>query len=456
MGAGGANVLLESVKMSPAIDAVQSDGRLPAARDVVVIGGGIIGCSAAYYLAKKGLSVAVIEKGRVACEQSSRNWGWCRQQGRDTREIPLIKESLALWGGLDEEVGADTGFRRTGLIYVTKDAAEMARWEAWTDHARRYQIHTRLLSAAEAQAMMPGCGETWTGGLYTPSDGRAEPSKAAPAIAEAARRRGVTLHQGCAARGLETEAGAVSAVVTEAGAIRTRAVLCAAGAWSSLFCRRHGIDLPQLSVRASVLRTEPGPEVINGAISAPDFGVRRRLDGGYTVGFRGAADFDLTSDAFRYLRAFLPAYWQGRKGIKVKFGAPFFASLRTPKRWPLDRPSPFEAVRVLDPEPNQDVLEVALANLKRAYPALRDLKVAETWAGVIDATPDAVPVISPVDALRGLYLATGFSGHGFGIAPAAGRLAADLIAGDAPIVDTRPFRYSRMTDGTRLVPKTGL
>ena len=442
--------------MPPAVDAVQSDGRLPTASDVVVIGGGIIGCSAAYFLAKKGLSVAVIEKGRVACEQSSRNWGWCRQQGRDTREIPLIKESLALWDGLNEEVGADTGFRRTGLIYITKDAAEMARWEAWVDHARRYQIHTRLLSAAEVHAMMPGCEEKWTGGLYTPSDGRAEPSKAAPAIAEAARRRGVTVHQGCAARGVETEAGAVSAVVTEAGAIRTRAVLCAAGAWSSLLCRRHGIDLPQLSVRASVLRTEPGPEVINGAISAPDFGVRRRLDGGYTVGFRGAADFDLTPDAFRYLRAFLPAYWQGRKGIKVKFGAAFFAALRTPKRWPLDRPSPLEAVRVLEPEPDQGVLELALANLKRAYPALRDLKVAETWAGMIDATPDEVPVISPVDALRGFYLATGFSGHGFGIGPAAGRLAADLIAGDAPIVDPRPFRYSRMTDGTRLVPETGL
>ncbi len=186
--------------MSPPVDTVRGDGKLPAAADVVVIGGGIIGCSAAYFLAKKGLSVAVIEKGQIAGEQSSRNWGWCRQQGRDTREIPLIKESLTLWRGLNEEVGADTGFRRTGLLYVTKDAAELARWERWRDHARQYQIHTRLLSAAEAQAMMPGCEEKWIGGLHTPSDGRAEPAKAAPAIVEAARRLGVTLHQGCAAR----------------------------------------------------------------------------------------------------------------------------------------------------------------------------------------------------------------------------------------------------------------
>ncbi|HUI16528.1 MAG TPA: FAD-binding oxidoreductase [Alphaproteobacteria bacterium] len=442
--------------MSPPVDAVRSDEKLPASADVVIIGGGIIGCAAAYALAKKGLSVVVLEKGRVGGEQSSRNWGWCRQQMRDTREIPLIKESLALWGGLNEEIGADTGFRRTGLIYVTKDAAELARWEAWLEHARPYQLHSRLLSAAEAQAMMPGCEEKWLGGLYTPSDGRAEPAKAAPAIAMAARRLGVTLHQGCAARGIETEAGAVASVVSELGVVRARAVLCAGGAWTSLFCRRHGIDLPQLSVRASVLRTAPAPEVLAAPVSSPGFGMRRRLDGGYTVGMRGAASLDLTPDAFRYLRAFWPAYRQGVVALNIKFGRPFFTALATPHHWAFDQASPFEKMRVLDPAPEQSVLEAALANLKAAYPALRDVKVAETWAGMIEGTPDAIPVISPVESLKGFYIATGFSGHGFGIAPAAGRLAADIIAGETPIVDPRPFRYARMIDGTRLAPQTGL
>ena len=141
---------------------------------------------------------------------------------------------------------------------------------------------------------------------------------------------------------------------------------------------------------------------------------------------------------------------------ELTFGAPFFQALRTPRKWAFDLPSPFEAVRVLDPAPDRDVLETALTNLKAAYPALREVKIAETWAGMIDVTPDAVPVISPVDTPKGLYIATGFSGHGFGIAPAAGRLAADLIAGETPIVDPRPFRYSRMIDGTRLIPETGL
>ena len=442
--------------MSPPVNPVNSDERLPATVDVVVIGGGIIGCLSAYYLALNRLSVAVVEKGYIACEQSSRNWGWCRQTGRDTRELPLIRESLMLWAGLNEAVAGDTGFRRTGLVYVTKDAAVLARWEEWLDKARQYQIQTRLLNRAETQRLMPGCEEVWVGGLYTANDGRAEPAMATPAIAEAARRLGVTLHQSCAARGLETEAGAVSAVVTEQGTVRTRAVLCAAGSWSSLLCRRHGLELPQLSVRASVLRTESAAHVADSPISTPGFGFRRRLDGGYTVGFRGHATFELTPDAFRYMRAFWPAYRRERENIKVELSTAFFEALLRPRHWALDQISPFERMRVLDPAPDQSVLDLALSNLKAAYPVLRDVKVAERWAGMIDTTPDAIPVISPVETLPGLYLATGFSGHGFGIAPAAARLAADLVTGDPPLVDPSPFRYARMTDGTRLVPETGL
>ena len=442
--------------MSPPVDPVRSDEKLPQSADVVIIGGGIIGCSAAYFLAKKRLSVALVEKGRVAGEQSSRNWGWCRQQARDEAEIPLIKESLRMWGDLGGEVGADLGFRRTGVLYVTQDPTDLAQWERWLELARTYQLHSRLLSAAEAQALTPGCEAKWVGGLHTPSDGRAEPAMATPAIAEAARRSGVTIHQNCAARGLETEGGAVSAVVTEHGTIRTKTVLCAGGAWSTLFCRRHGIDLPQLTVRASVMRTEPAPAASETSLGTPSFGFRRRLDGGYTVGFRDQVSFHVTPDSFRYFREFWPAFAVERRHIKLELGWDFFKALQVPRRWPLDRPSPFEAVRVLDPPPDRKLLDRTLANFTAAYPSLRGLKIAESWAGMIDTTPDAIPVISPVDSLPGFYIATGFSGHGFGIGPAAGRLAADLVSGAAPIVDPRPFRYSRMIDGSRLAPATRL
>ena len=442
--------------MSPPVDPVQSDPTLPKSADVVIIGGGIIGAATAYYLAKRGMSVALVEKGRIAGEQSSRNWGWCRQQDRDEAEIPLIMESLRIWDNLGTEIGADTGFRRTGVLYVTQDPQELAKWERWMEKARKYQLHSHLLSAAEAQAMTPGCDAKWIGGLHTPSDGRAEPSMAGPAIATAARKLGATIHQNCAARGLETEGGAVSGVVTEHGTIRTRKALCAGGAWSSMFCRRHGIDLPQLTVRASVLRTEAAPEVFDSALGTPEFGLRRRLDCGFTVGYRNQVSFHITPDAFRYLRRFWPAFKYESRHIKLEFGSDFWKALMTPRNWPLDKPSPFETMRVLDPEPDRKLLNRALGNFKTGYPGLKDIKMAESWAGMIDITPDALPVISQVEAIPGFFLATGFSGHGFGIGPGAGRLTADLIAGDTPVVDPKAFRYSRMIDGSKLEPESRL
>jgi glycine/D-amino acid oxidase-like deaminating enzyme len=442
--------------MSPPVDRIVSDDHLPRSVDVVVIGGGIIGVAAAYFLAKGGHKVALVEKGHIGGEQSSRNWGWCRQQGRDAAEIPLSKASLDLWGILPQEIGAELGFRRTGVLFVTRDPGELAGWERWAARARLHQVHSHVLSAAEVQAMVPGGTLSWLGGLHTPSDGRAEPAMAAPAIAAASRRLGATVHESCAVRGLEIAAGAVSGVVTEKGVIQARAVLCAGGVWASMLCRRHGIDLPQANVRASVFRTLPAPEITQGGIATPGFALRRRLDGGYTIAMRGRGTVDLTPQALRYAWRFWPTFQQRRKALRLRVGRPFLDGLAGEKRWSFDKPSPFESERVLDPLPDQALLRQALAEVRAAYPVLRDIAVAESWGGVIDSTPDAVPVISPVETLPGFFLATGFSGHGFGVGPAAGQLAADLIAGRTPRVDPLPFRYSRLVDGSRLAPDSAI
>lgn len=438
--------------MSPPLTRIESDTRLPESVDVVVIGGGVIGVSAAYQLARKGHSVALVEKGHVGCEQSSRNWGWCRQQGRARAEIPLARESLRLWEEMQADAGEDAGFRRTGVLFLTKNPAELAAWEKWAEIAREMQVHSTVLSPTEVQERLPHNTDTWVGGLVTPSDGRAEPSMAVPVLAKAARKHGVTIHQDCAARGLETSAGRVSGVVTEKGTIRASSVLLAGGAWSSLFCRRHGIDLPIGLVNATACRTTPAPEITDGALGTDFFCVRRRLDGGLTLALRGRGTVELTPDLIRYARTFLPTYRQRRKGLKIAFGKPFLDQLLRGTNWRLDRPSPFEAERVRDPAPDMTLVEEALAALIKANPNLEGIGIAEAWGGTIDTTPDTIPVISKVDTLPGFFLATGFSGHGFGIGPGAGRLAADVVTGDTPLIDPAAYAYERLVDGRPLAP----
>src|SRR6516225_2619116 len=192
--------------MAPRVDPVASDPTVPARTGVVVVGGGIIGTSTAFFLARKGIPVVLCEKGHIAGEQSSRNWGWCRKMGRDPREIPLIIESLRLWQGMNEMVEAETGFRQAGIMYLAETQAELTQLEAWLEHARQYQLDTRIISRSEAAELMPGLTGDWTGALYTASDGKAEPQRAAPAIAEAARRHGASIVTGCAVRGIETVA----------------------------------------------------------------------------------------------------------------------------------------------------------------------------------------------------------------------------------------------------------
>jgi glycine/D-amino acid oxidase-like deaminating enzyme len=425
---------------------------LPAAAEVVVIGGGIIGCSTAYFLAKRGIPVVLCEKGRIAGEQSSRNWGFVRQQGRDPAEVPTIMESLRIWRGLETELQADIGWHQGGVLYLGDSDEELAGFEGWLEIARQHQIDSRLLSSAEVARRLPGAERRWKAGLLTPSDGRAEPAKAAPAIAAAAERLGAQVLPDCAVRALETAAGAVTGVVTEHGPIACRAVVCAAGAWSSLFSRNLGVTLPQLRVRGSVCRTAPLPDVWNGGIWCRDFGMKRRQDGGYNLAHGGVVEVEVVPDSFRFFRAFFPSARMAHGELKLRFGRSFFDALMTPGRWRPDQVTPFEKTRVLDPEPSRPILDRVLASVRAAFPELRDLKVEERWAGMIDVTPDAIPVISAVEQPRGYFLATGFSGHGFGIGPGAGKLAAELVMGEPTTVDVAPFRFGRFSDGTKLKP----
>ena len=429
--------------MRPQVDIVESDTDLPNQADAVVIGGGIIGVSTAWSLARRGLSVVVCEKGRIGGEQSSRNWGFCRQQGRDPREIPLIIESLRIWRGIEREIEADVGFKKAGCLYLAETDEQAQGYEDWLEHAKPYQLDSRLVSGDELDRLMPGTSVPYKAALYTASDGRAEPSKAAPAIAEAARRAGAKLFTGCAVRGIETSGGRVSAAVTENGTVRTDAVVLAGGAWSRLFCGNNGLALPQLKVLSSVMRTSPMPLVTENAVWAPGYAYRRRADGGYTIAHGSSIVVDVVPDSFKLMHRFTAAMWKEHKSLHLRVGRRFWTELSMRKHWGLDETTPFEQIRVLDPDPAQHILDKAIRGLRRALPAFDEAEIAGRWAGYIDVTPDEVPVISHVDDLPGLIIATGFSGHGFGIGPGAGRLTADLVTGSNPIVDATPFSFAR-------------
>lgn len=438
--------------MGPYVDSVAPDEAMPAATTVAVIGGGIIGTSAALTLASRGIPVVVCEKGYVACEQSSRNWGWCRQCGRDEREMPLIVQSLRLWRDMERTAGAITGFRECGVLYVAESEDDERQFQNWLEMARPYAIGARILGSEAVRQLMPGASRAFRCALHVPGDGCAEPQRAAPAIARAAQRKGAIILSPCAVRGIERAAGRVQAIVTERGRIACEAVILAGGAWSSLFCASLGVRLPQLKVLSSVIRTSAiagGPDTCT---YLSEIGYRKRQDGGYTIACGTGYVVPLVPDSLRYLREYLPSVRRERSAMRLRLNAQSWSELTGTRVWRLDRPSPFERTRVLDPAPEAALNARAWTAMKLLYPQFQTVPVVQQWAGYIDVTPDVVPYIGTVDQLPGLTVATGFSGHGFGIGPAAGRLAAELATQASPSVDPTPFRLSRFSDGSPIVP----
>jgi glycine/D-amino acid oxidase-like deaminating enzyme len=429
---------------------------LPGAADVVVIGGGIIGISTAWFLARRGIDVVVCEKGHVAGEQSGRNWGWVRQQGRDTREMPMIMESLAIWRRLADDLGEDVGYTEGGVLFAAKDDEELAQYAAWIESVKDYGLDTRLIERDELDGFVRGASAAWRGALYTASDGRAEPHLATPAIARAAKREGAHVLTGCAVRGIETEAGRTSGVVTEHGTIRTPVVVCAAGAWTSLFCRSLDITVPQLRVRGTVARTAAVDSVCDGNLFDHRLAMRRRRDGGYTLAHGIVLQHAITPATFRFARLFMPALRLDPDSVKLSFGREFFDELMIPKRWALDAETPFEKTRVLDPAPDPKVLATIRENLATLFPALAGTELVESWGGMIETTPDVIPVIDEAGTLPGFYIATGFSGHGFGIGPGAGKAIAALVSGQDPGMDLSAFRLGRFFDGTPIRPQASV
>jgi glycine/D-amino acid oxidase-like deaminating enzyme len=427
---------------------------LPGSVDVVVIGGGVIGISTAWFLRQRGLSVLVCDKGRVAGEQSSRNWGWVRTMGRDADEVPIAMDSVNLWEEFAQQLGDGIGFRREGILFLAETDDSMTECETWLKIADKYGLDTRMVLNRELGDTIKVDAGKWKGGMITPGDARAEPFTAVKTIAEGLIARGGLVRESCAVRSIEKQAGKLSAVVTEHGTVKTQAVVCAAGAWSTIFLANMGVSLPQLAVRGTVARTQAAPSIFEGAAGFEDVFVRRRQDGGYTVA-TGMVEHTIGANSFRFLPKFLPST-ASASDLRMRFTRDVTQPSFLGTKWGAEDVSPFEYHRVLNPAPSEAALKMMRDRLKQRIPELSDVPFIESWAGMMDATPDVVPVMDRIPGNDGLFLATGFSGHGFGIGPGAGRVMADMITGESQRYDLTRFRFSRFSDGSKMVPGPGL
>jgi len=437
-------------------DPIKFQDKLPDNVDVVVIGAGIIGISTAWFLVQAGLRVLVCEKGRVAGEQSSRNWGWIRQQGRDAAELPIMVESSRIWAEIGEELGETVGFKRQGVMYLARTEGELKAHENWLKIAQQHQLDTFIMPGEEVNRRVGAKSGHWKGALVTPSDGRAEPFTAVPAMAEKIQQDGVLIREHCAVRGLDVQAGKVCGVITEHGRVKTNVVVCAGGAWTTSFLGNLGVSLPQLTVRSTVARTALAPEFYSGAAAGGHIAFRRRQDGGYTIAPGGYTEHFPCADTFKYMFKFLPALIQTASTLRLNFSGDLIQRLLPRRTWSVDEPGIFEKNRVLNPEPSKRALKRMRASLIKHVPALAEIPFVESWAGMIDTTPDVVPVMDNIEQYPGLFLATGFSGHGFGIGPAAGKLMAEMVQGKPPVYSLDRFRFNRFSDGTSMQPGPGL
>lgn len=418
---------------------------LPATADVVIIGGGIMGCSAAWYLARANLKVVLLEKNRIASQQSGRNWGFVRSLYRDPAELPLAAQALSIWPGLQAELGHETGWVRSGCLFLCADDAERRSYDAWLAEAGSMVRDTRMLSPDEVTARFPSVTPRTHGAIIAESDGQAEPTLATLAFARAAIKAGAVVLEDCGVSAVDTAGGRVCGVQTEHGAVRAPIVICAAGAQTFRLLDGLGVRLPQKVVRSTVSLTAPLPALDLPCFVGYGLGLRQRPDGSCIVATDAGTDIDLTLDSLRASRYFVREVMRNRKGFSFRLGKPFVSDLFT--RLSVPRSEWAITPRNPDIAPNAHRVRGNRQRFAQLFQTLPPVEIVKSWAGNIDVMPDALPVIDASWPASGLIIATGFSGHGFGLGPAVGATLAALARGAEPATRLTPFSADRFLRG---------
>ncbi|MDN5794327.1 MAG: FAD-binding oxidoreductase [Intrasporangium sp.] len=367
---------------------------LPSRADAVVIGGGVIGLSTAYHLARRGIGVVLVEMGALGSGSTCKAAGGVRAQFSDAANIVMGQHGLAVFERFGELFDQRIDLVQHGYLFLLDDAADVADFERSVTLQNSLGVDSRMVTAAEAKRLAPVIsGDGILAAAYAPRDGHCSPESVVLGYARAARRAGATLVPHCRATGGEVVDGAIRAVRTEAGDIATDTVVCAAGAWSRTIGEWFGVDLPVDPVRRQILVTEPIPDLPAGMPMTIDFSTSLYFHEEGPGLLIGMSDPDETV-GFRLGRddAWLPRL---------------------------------------------------AATIERRVPALAEVGIASGWAGLYEVTPDHNGLIGEAPGVSRFLYATGFSGHGFLLGPAVGEVMTSLVAGEAPFVDVSQFDARR-------------
>ena len=365
--------------------------------DVIIIGSGVIGCAAAYYLAKKGTSVIVLDKDEnIGNGGSARNGGGVRQSGRDPRELPLAMYAVNnLWPSLSEELGVNVEYHKEGNLRLGKTEHHLEILQGLTDRATACGLDVRMIDGAEVRAINPYLSDEVIGASWCATDGHANPLMTTLGYYRAARRLGVQFYTGEEVTELQTIKGKARRVITKKNVFEGEKIIVAAGYESRWILESVGIDIPMQKAMLEALVTEAEPHMFDQML--------------------GTAEADFYGHQTKH-GSFVFGGSSGYEGVNKDNGTPICSSITAP---------------------------CICRGIMKYFPDLSDAKIVRTWAGWADQVKDGVPVLGNVSEVPGLVLATGFCGHGFGIAPAIGHELADLIVDGKTTIDINALRYDR-------------
>lgn len=378
--------------------------------EVVVVGGGISGLAAAYELARAGHAVTLLEARRIGAMASGWTLAGVRQSGRDAAELPLARAAVERWGTLHEELDGTTDYRRRGNLRLARTAAEVEVIRRLVaDHAALGFDIDFLPDNAAVRAVAPAIGPEILAASFCRSDGHADPDRTTAAYRAAAERYGARVREGVRATALRSAGGRVAGVETSEGFVPAERVVVATGIHAPELLAPLGLALPLRVMLVSVLQSVPVPPMLDQVfgVANADCAGRQQADGRLRV-TNGVGD------------------WPG-----------------DPAAWTPD------AI-----QPPAGVVAALIDRIGRILPAFAGIPVARVWGGLIDLTPDALPVLDAAPGVDGLVVAAGFSGHGFGIGPVTGEIVADLVLGRRSRFDLAPFRLSRFAGHVAAAPLT--